>query len=154
MRHVPVFLFFVLMSACMPSGRFEHMVSVPGNQWKKNFNPVFNFTISDTASQYKLYLYFQHTDSYPFSNLWLQMKTTEPGGSTQLSKVEVPLANEEGKWFAKGMNEIREHKSDLTTNGRLHFNRRGNYQVEISQIMRIDPLPEVMNVGLILEKVK
>lgn len=148
-----MFFLIGLISACMPSGRFEQMTSVPGNQWKKEFKPVFEFHIHDTASNYKMYLYFQHTDSYPFSNLWLQMNTTQPDGSKSQTKVEIPLANEEGKWFAKGMNEIREHKADLTTNGYLRFKRSGVYKIELNQIMRIDPLPEVMNVGLILEKV-
>lgn len=153
MRRVWLFLVLGFLIGCVPSGQYEHITSIPKNRWNKSFNPVFELNITDTNSYYKLYFYFQHTDAYPFSNLWLQMATTPPNGSARISKVEVPLANEEGKWFAKGMNEIREHKADLTTNGRLHFATPGLYKIKLSQIMRVDPLPEVMNVGLILEKV-
>jgi hypothetical protein len=41
----------------------------------------------------------------------------------------------------------------LTSNDKgLHFSRKGMYQIQLEQIMRSNPLPEMMSVGIRIEK--
>lgn len=138
---------------CIPSNSFEKTVSFPQHVWKQSNKPHFDFQITDTTASYKLFMFLKHTDAYPFSNLWVNIHTHVPDGVQPSTKrLELTLANEEGKWFATGMNEIREHKIPLNGNGVVRFNKKGLYRIELEQIMRLDPLPEVMNAGIILEK--
>ncbi len=150
-----IFIFTMLfLSSCMVSNTFEKNVGIPNNKWKSNYKPVFEFEISDTTSNYLLFLTIRHTDAYPFSNIWLNVKTTLPLQTTPADmKTEVPLAQADGKWLGRGMNEIWEHKMPLNSNGTVHFSQRGKYKVELQQIMRENPLPEVMSVGIRLEKI-
>lgn len=153
MRRLSIVLFIVSLSACIPSGVFEKTNAFSNNRWYRKDKPGFKFYISDTVSSYKAYLYLRHTDAYPFSNIWVNLYTQVPEGRQPVSsKLELPLADEEGKWYARGMNEIREHKIPLNKNGAVHFSKTGYYEISVEQIMRLDPLPEVMSVGIILEK--
>jgi gliding motility-associated lipoprotein GldH len=61
---------------------------------------------------------------------------------------ELQLATNE-KWLATGMDDIYEHRIKLTD---PQYFKAGVYHFSIEQIMREDPLENVMNVGLRVEK--
>ncbi len=151
---ISIFIFLCFMS-CLPSNEFEKNIFIPSHDWKSNFEPSFDFDIADTTAKYKIYVLLRHTDAYLFSNIWLRIDTKEPN-KTEFSKqnVELPLATKLGKWTGKGFNEIWEHKIALTGNGFTKFDKKGIYTIKLKQIMRQDPLPEVMSVGLSIEKEK
>lgn len=153
MLRAAILLTLFFLSSCLPSGVFEKNYNFAHNNWKKDQKVRFDFTISDTSSNYLLYLYLRHTDAYPYSNIWLNVYTTMPGDQKPVvTRVEVPLADPSGKWYARGMNEIREHKMPLNNNGVVRFLKKGTYTIQLEQIMRNDPLPEVMSAGIMLEK--
>lgn len=141
-------------AACLPANEYEKNVAIPNHIWYKKFKPTYEFEISDTVSTYDMFLTMRHTEAYAFSNIWLNIKTQVPGENNfSTSRTEVPLAQENGKWLAiKSMNEIYEHKMSLTGNGSIHFSKAGKYTIQLEQIMRTDPLKEVMSIGIRLEK--
>ena len=61
---------------------------------------------------------------------------------------ELPLATNE-KWLATGMDDIYEHRIKLTD---PQYLKAGIYHFIVEQIMREDPLENIMNVGLRVEK--
>lgn len=147
-------LILLSFSGCIHSNVYEKNVAMPYNRWKSDNKPTFAFYISDTGSTYQLYLTMRHTDAYPYSNLWLNVHSNLPGDAEDsVVKIEIPLAQADGKWLGRGMNEIWEHRMPLSRSGKaLKFRHSGRYHVELQQIMRTDPLPEVMSVGIRLEK--
>ena len=153
--HLPFLLcWIVLLNSCIHSNVYEKNSAIPSNKWNNQFRPGFIFNISDTTVSYKMSLTMRHTDAYPYSNIWLNVRTTFPGEKeSKLVKVEVPLAQADGQWMGRGMNEIWEHQMPLTRDGNaIRFSKKGEYKIELEQIMRVDPLPEVMSVGIRLEK--
>jgi len=58
----------------------------------------------------------------------------------------------EGWKDASGMDDIYEHRISLTDKEPLYFNKPGDYTFTVEQIMREDPLKNVLNVGLRVEK--
>jgi gliding motility-associated lipoprotein GldH len=144
-------LFF---SACIRSNEFEKNVSLPNHNWDFAFKPSFIFNITDTHARYHMYLMMRHSDAYPYANIWLNLKTKQPNeNSYNQMRVEVPLAQTDGKWLGRGMGEIWEHKLPLTGNGSIHYTKPGKYQIMLEQIMRKNPLPEVISIGIRLEKI-
>jgi len=141
----------VAMAGCMPSPYYQKDYSVPQNEWTYNFKPVFKFDISDTTVSYNLMFIVRHTNAYPFSNIWLNVYHKQPGDSSfTRTRVEVPLAEPSGKWLGRGMGEISEQRMLLD---QLHLNRPGKYEMRLEQDMRINELPEILQVGLRLEKI-
>lgn len=148
-------LSIVALCSCFKSNVFEKNQSIPNNAWKNSYKPSFEFEISDTSTQYRIYLTIRHTDAYPFSNLWLNISTTMPGDShAQQIRTEIPLSQEDGKWLGRMHDEICTQQLSLTKNGTVRFDKLGRYKIKLEQIMRQNPLPEVMSVGIRLEKIE
>lgn len=150
---------FALMVICsysckIKSPYYQKQVAIPNTAWAYNFQPTFKITISDPAAQYRMYLLIRHDESFPFSNLWIRMKVKTPGDSTfnTGNRIGKDLADPEGKWLGKGLGGIWEHKIPLTIKETPTFNHKGDYEIKIEQIMRMNPLPSVLNVGLAIEK--
>ena len=64
---------------------------------------------------------------------------------------ELQLATNEKGWLASGMDDIYEHRIKLIPARKLIA---GNYKFILENIMREDPLQQVLNVGIRVEKVK
>ncbi len=143
------------LNSCMTSPYYQKSVTVPSYTWNYNFQPSFRFEISDTSSYYNLYFLIRHTDAYPYGNIWLNIYTKEPGEKVfQQSRIEIPLAETGGKWLGRGMNEIWEQRMPITRNdAAMIFKKKGTYEIKLEQNMRVNPLPEVLQVGLRVEKI-
>lgn len=147
------FLFFSI-SSCTKIDLFEKVAPIPGHEWRAGFKPQFRFTITDTASPYQLFVILRHNNKYNYNNIWLNLYIKTPG-EKYASKVqyELPLATNEKGWLGSGMDDLYEHRIALTPfNGEFYFKRQGEYIFTIEHIMREDPLQNVMNVGLRIEK--
>ncbi|HNB81156.1 MAG TPA: gliding motility lipoprotein GldH [Chitinophagaceae bacterium] len=148
-------LIWSLLSSCVNNDVFEKNSSFSERGWSADVKPLYEFEISDTAASYQLYFTFRHTDAYPYSNIWLKIHANfmaTPHDS--VFRIEIPLAQSNGKWLGKGMNELWEHRMPIHPASQpIHFSHPGLYRIQIEQIMRQDPLPQVLSAGIRLEKI-
>ena len=71
----------------------------------------------------------------------------------QKVQYELPLASKEKGWLGTGMDDIYEHRINITpANDNFYFRKSGEYVFTLEQVMREDPLQQVLDVGLRLEK--
>ena len=121
---------------------------------ESSFKPSFTFTIKDTAVPYKIFVTLRHFDKYNYNNIYLRVTTKQPGtDSTQSITDSYPLADDENGWRGSGMDDIWEHRIPLTSsNEDFYFRKKGDYTFTIEQVMREDPLDNLLNVGLRIEK--
>jgi gliding motility-associated lipoprotein GldH len=136
------------LASCTNIDLYEKNVTVPGFKWKSSFRPEFTFTIKDTSSPYQLFLVLRHNEKYNYNNIWINLYSQPPGDSMHKAAFELQLATAE-KWLASGMDDVYEHRIKLTDQQYL---RAGVYHFRVEQIMREDPLENVMDVGLRVEK--
>ena len=149
---ITVLFLACLLYGCLPSPYYQKEEPIPKNEWAYNFKPAFTFDITDTTAFYQPYFIIRHTQAYPYSNLWIWLYIRVPGDSTiRKERLNVPLAEATGKWLGRGMGEIYEQRLRLHIDS-VNFNKAGTYQISLEQNMRINPLPEVLNVGFRLEK--
>ena len=141
------------LAACSKVDVFEKNTSIPGYQWQYSLQPVFDFNISDTASLYNLYVVLRHTDAYHYNNIWLNIGTQLPADTMRYQRFDLQLGTDAGGWEGTGMDDIWELRKPITK-GPFKFNKPGNYKFSIAQAMRENPLPEIMSVGVRVEKVK
>lgn len=145
---------YFLCSGCVNSMQldvYQKSISIPDYAWDYDFKPSFAFEIKDTTARYSLYITLRHTNQYPYSNLWLLVHSNYEGVKPKSKRVELPLANIEGKWFGTGTGDIFEHRIPIQQN--VRFDKIGTYYFKLEQDMRIHPLPDVMSVGLRVEKI-
>lgn len=141
-----------LLSGCLESPVYQKQYSVPGNAWAYGWKPAFEFDITDTAAAYNMYFLIRHTEAYPNSNIWVKIHSKEPGDSTfREDRIEIPLAENDGRWLGKGMGSIWEQRMPITRYPKV-FRKAGRYILRLEQNMRTNPLPEVLQVGLRVEK--
>jgi gliding motility-associated lipoprotein GldH len=67
-------------------------------------------------------------------------------------KYDLTLATNEKGWLGSGMDDIYEHRIPLKATSWAIFKKPGNYTFTLEQIMREDPLNNVLAVGLRIEK--
>ena len=145
-------IFTFCFASCLPSPHYQKVETVPQNAWSYNFKPKFTFEITDTTAGYETYFIIRHTQAYPFSNLWLWLYIKTPGDSTvRRERVNVPLAQSNGKWLGNGMGELFQQQLRLNLDS-VSFKKPGTYQITVEQNMRVNPLPEVLNVGMMVKK--
>jgi gliding motility-associated lipoprotein GldH len=140
----------VWLSSCQSIDLFEKVVSIPRQEWKANFKPQFNFTIKDTQSHYDVYVIIRHNEKYEFNNIWISLTYQLKGQQPVTGQYELPLANNDG-WFGIAMDDLYEHRIRITPGDGILL-KAGEYTFTIGQIMRKDPLENVLNVGLRIEK--
>ena len=142
-----VFIFF--LSSCTTIDLYEKNVTIPKHSWSSSYKPQFTFTIADTSATYQLFLVVRHTEKYNFNNIWINLYSQPPGDTIHKAKYELPLATNDKGWLGTGMDDIYEHRIPLTDPQLL---KAGNYKFVLEQIMREDPLENVLNIGLRVEK--
>ena len=143
-----------LLTGCNTIDLYEKSVSIPGHAWSSGFKPSFTFTIKDTSVPYKVFFVLRHTDSYSFNNIYINIITKIPGAdTTHTGPLPLELATNEKGWLATGMDDIYEHRIQLSDAGRdFYFKKPGEYSFTVEQIMREDPLKNVLSAGLRIEK--
>ena len=145
-----VLLASYIFTSCTTIDLYEKAVTIPKHQWSSSFKPSFDFTIKDTSAPYRLFLVLRHTEKYNFNNIFVNVYVKGPGQDTvQKIQQDLVLATNDKGWLASGMDDIYEHRIQLGSDQSL---RAGNYTFTIEQIMREDPLENVLNVGLRIEK--
>ncbi len=149
-----LFATVLVLSGCLPSPYYQKQYNIPKNAWHNDYKPTFKFEVTDTTAPYHLYFIIRHTDAYPYSNIWVWVNTKQPGDTTyERARIEIPLTDQSGKWFGRGMGELWEQRMPITRNDQpMRFNKMGTYEIQFEQNMRINPLPEVLNIGLRVEK--
>jgi gliding motility-associated lipoprotein GldH len=137
------------LHACTTVDLYERTVSIPAHSWKNSYRPNFDFDIRDTNTAYQFYLILRHNEKYKYNNIYINLYIKPPGNdSTQKIQLPLTLANNDG-WLGSGMDDIYEHRIPL---GEKQTLKAGTYQFTVEQIMRDDPLDNVFNVGLRIEK--
>lgn len=143
----------VCLSACMTAPFYQKEEYIPQNAWSYSYKPSFTFDITDTTVSYQPYFLIRHTQAYPYCNIWVWAYVKTPGDSVvKKTRINVTLAETSGRWLGRGMGEIYEQQMAISLGDSVNFSKAGTYKVSFEQNMRVNPLPEVMNVGLRVQK--
>ena len=146
-----------MLSACDNNRIYEQNSKLSENAWLIDEKPSFEVELEDTSSSMNLYVNVRHSAHYPFSNLWLFVNTTLPGGGQERDTLECVLAAKDGRWLGSGLGDIWDVQTPFKS---TKFKQVGTYVFELEQAMRygdqaqIDRLPEIMDVGIRIERAK
>ncbi len=141
----------IIFSACTPLNIYEKNITIPRYEWQSSFTPSFDFDISDTTTLYSIYVVLRHTDAYRYNNIWLNIQAQFPGDTLRNQRLELTLGNDATGWEGTGMNDIWEVRKPITK-GPVQLPRPGKYHFAVQQIMREDPLPNIMSIGIRVER--
>ncbi len=110
----------------------------------------FDVAMNDTVGKYNIFINVRNSDNYEFNNLYLFIDITNPAKVIERDTMECILADPNGKWLGKGLGDIWDNKILFKHN--VRFRKQGNYEFTITQAMRVDSLPMIMDAGVSIEK--
>ena len=152
-------LFFVAAFASMllsfssctdPGAVIDQNSAVTNHNWSYPDRAKFDVKIEDANSLYNLYMNLRVTSDYKYSNLFVLIAQTGPDKKRIVKRYELKLANKDGEWLGKGSGNLYSYQAPFLTN--YKFPVKGLYHFAIEQNMRDNPLREVNDVGLRVEK--
>ncbi len=145
-----IILCLLVFASCDSNRIYEQNETIPESGWNTDDVKKFEVEIKDPATPVNFYINVRHADGYPYSNLFLFIKTNLPGGKASVDTLECMLADEKGKWLGSGVGDIYDNQIPFKRN--VRFPQAGKYVFEIQQGMRTDGVPLIMDVGLRIEK--
>jgi len=86
-------VFCTLLFSCDTLGVFEKSTFFPEHSWSSKVQPVYTFTITDTASLYHIYAIIRHEDAYRYNNIWLRITTKAPSDTAKTQQINLLLAD-------------------------------------------------------------
>ena len=66
--------------------------------WESAESAVFHWDIQDTLRRHDVLLDIRHSQTYPYSNLYVFLTYRFPNGKSRVDTVECTLADERGRW--------------------------------------------------------
>lgn len=129
----------------------EHSGEFPNYRWEKSVYINFDPEIDDTDSKYQILVAFRHVHGFQLKKLKLGVNITSPSGKVQNKKYKLKVAKNATEYYSDCAGDY----CDLVevVEKKFKFKEKGKYTFEIGQITNVDPLPNVMKVGLIINKV-
>ncbi len=147
-----VFICLGCLVSCDSQVVFEKNIKLDDNRWAQGNVIRLETEIKDTLSPMNMYINIRNAGGYQFSNLFIFLTTTTPENVKARDTLELILADESGKWKGDGMGDIFDNRILFKKN--FHFPVKGTYTFELEQAMRVDPLPQIMDAGIRIEKAK
>jgi gliding motility-associated lipoprotein GldH len=144
-------LIVVFLSSCGEQPLYEKVYSFEGKEWKQEVKPDYTVKIDDINQEYDFTLSLRTTTDYPYSDLWIFMKTETPDGTVAREPFKISIANPDGSWIG--------NKTGTIVETPLKFSRRklplkGDYKFTIEQGVTESVVTEVLDLGFRVEVAK
>ena len=136
--------------SCDPDAVYEKNAPIDPLGWQVANKIPFELEVTDTLALLNFYINIRHTTDYKYRNIFLFMDTFFPEGSQSRDTIEIVLADTKGKWFGKGIGNIRNNQVLLKRG--FSFPLKGHYKFRLEQGMREPELTEIMDVGIRIER--
>ena len=146
------FVSAIALFSCNTIDVFEKFESFPKNEWHVSKQPSFAFEVKDTTAPYHIYFVIRHTDAYKYNNIWLNVKVHSKTDTIVNQKLDIGLATDATGWEGIAMNDIWEIRKKITA-APFKFTKKDTYQYSLTQLMRDNPLLNVLSAGIRIEKV-
>jgi len=145
-----ILIFLLVFSSCDSKHVFEENKSIEKSSWKVTNKPVFSVSIDDIAISYNIFLNIRNRMDYPYSNIYLFLKTTFPDGKISLDTIECLLADYDGRWLGSGVGSVKFNKF-LFQKG-IYFPQKGKYTLDFEQDIIVNELKGITDIGLRIER--
>jgi gliding motility-associated lipoprotein GldH len=147
-----ILLVLVFLGACQTIDLYEQVTTYSDHQWSSKQVNQYQFSIADSNALYNMYFVIRHHNAYHYKNLWLQVNTKAAGDSLQKQTININLADDMNGWLGSGMDDIYDHR--VLINAKPIKLPKGNFTISTQQIMREDPLQNILTTGIRVEKAK
>ncbi|MBK9328882.1 MAG: gliding motility lipoprotein GldH [Sphingobacteriales bacterium] len=144
-----LFLCFGLI-ACEQKHFYNDYKSVDIRKWRSTDTLTYDIQIVESNHIYHYAVSVRHSKEYEFSNLWLKVLIKGSNGLDTSFRYEIPLFRNDGNPYGKTTGSLCTQTVPLRTS--LPLSAKGNYTIQIIQLMRKDPIDGVSDIGVIIDQ--
>ncbi len=141
---IPIITALCAYSCSVAHNDFSQFHDIDSDGWAYTDTLVFTPRIPDTTATGRLILSVRHDNEYPYSNLWVEVRTTRPDSSEQTDTVNFLLANPYGRWHGQGFGASYQLSDTLPRTIAL----TDSLPVKVRHIMRIDTVRHIEQLGV------
>lgn len=139
------------MSSCDRSTVFDkNDDNFPQFRWEKAREIRFEPTIEDNSVPYDIGLNFRHVNGFQFRDMRVEVVRTSPSGETVAKEFSFAVLDSEDEYLSSCALDICDLQTSFEEG--IRFEEAGKYTYNIRHLMPADPLPNVMEVGLVIRK--
>jgi gliding motility-associated lipoprotein GldH len=146
---LPAIVVLFTIGCTDPNAVIDQNSSIENHNWSYANKIKNDVKIDDASIFYNICINLRVTGDYRYSNIFMLVKRTGPGLNA-ITRFELKLAEPDGRWLGTGSGNLYSYQVPVITN--FKFPAKGTYHFEIEQNMRDNPLHEVSDVGLRVEK--
>jgi gliding motility-associated lipoprotein GldH len=142
-----------LLAGCDSTRVFEKNENLPDRIWRVDDVKTFDFEITDTLSAYNLYYNVRNARNYPYSRIFVTYTLGDTLGNVADTRLvyDQLFSQKTGKPLGQsGIGDAYFNSFPFLEN--FTFAAPGVYRVTLQQYNRMDELPEVLAVGLRVER--
>jgi len=146
-----VFCFALLCISCNSNRIFDLQTQeLPDYHWENNKIISFTPKIADKEQSYKIIFTMRHVYGFQLKSLKIKVDIISPSEKISSKEYTIQFFNEKDEYISDCVGDY----CDLTTTleEKYKFAEIGDYEIQISQLSALEILPNVMNIGLIIEK--
>ncbi|NOQ28374.1 MAG: hypothetical protein GQ564_23675 [Bacteroidales bacterium] len=153
-RLITILIIALGLFACQPEGRIymEYQELSPELEWLRKDAREFKVPIKDNSIAYNMSLSFRYVNGYEDQVLKVKVTETSPGGIETVKDYDLKVREENGDYIGEVAYEIWDSEHMVESNKK--YKETGTYTYVIEHNMPKDPLNSVMEIGVILEKVR
>lgn len=147
MRNLPAILLLAVLAACTVPDEQAHFRSVGPDGWLYADTvemAVVPADSADTVVTGDVAVAVRHTDSYEYSNIWVEVSLPWPD-SVERDTFDIRLADPYGRWLGTGVG-VGYQRVDTLLRG---VKMRASAPLRVRHVMRADTLADIEQVGLI-----
>lgn len=143
-----------MLSGCDNQKVFEQNIDIENRKWPKDDIKRFEFEITDVGQSYNIYYNIRNSVAFPFHNLFLTCSLEDSSGNKLMSELQNMNVFDEktGKPLGQGLGDIFDLQVLSVEN--YSFEKPGKYTFTVQQFMRRDTLPEILSIGIHIERLK
>jgi gliding motility-associated lipoprotein GldH len=140
------------LSGCETKQLFEQSTIYPNHNWPSKQATKYQFNVTDTAANYKIFFVIRHHNAYHYKNIWLDLIIKSPKNAITKQVLNLNLADDARGWLGSGMDDIYDQRIPMTASP-IRLNKGVN-EITVQHTMREDPLENILSTGIRVEKVK
>lgn len=144
-------LFAIALVSCLDNRTLvDTNLELKNRNWSYVEKVKVPLTVEDNSRLYNIFINLRHTSKYNYSNIFLLIHIIEPNGKRVTQRKEFKLALSDGEWLGSGSGNLYSYQLLFKEN--YKFPSKGKYIIEIEQNMRDNPLNEITDAGIRVEK--
>ncbi len=141
---------FVLFISCNKSGIYSKFDKQgEDNRWAQSDVKTYDFTVDNDTLLYDIKFHFSHVYDYQFANVPIHFSIESPDGAKENILIDLAVKNDKGEQLADCSGDICDLIYNVKEKTKL---QKGNYKITVSNSFQGPYLPNVIGIGLEIDK--